>query len=286
VNTQPAHAPSGSPGEPRSRRPGRLLLVATLITVAAAILARVTYGLLAGGDQPIGDGTQLWKAAFPQGHALITNERAHTEPELPGVHTSPAWVVTSGSLFADNGTGWSGPVDDGSPDADSARSTGSAVFRAVTRRTDFANVTVSLALNVTAMTTTGRTGRREFDGVHLMLRYASPQSLYTVSMCRRDGTTAVKRKTSDDAIDDEGTYTTLAQAPLKCDLRSWDTFRVQVRNTGDGVRITLWKADQQIVTVLDTGQGGAPPLTAPGRVGVRGDNTEFHLRDFTVDSSG
>jgi hypothetical protein len=257
-----------------------------MIVVAAAIMARVTWGLLAGGDQPLRDGTPIWHPAFPQGHSLITNERAHNQPDLPGVHTSAAWMVTSGSLFADNGTGWTGPVDGKSPDPDSVRATDSAVFRAVTRRRDFANVTVGLGLDVATMTTTPRTRGREFDGVHLMLRYSSPQNLYTVSMCRRDGTTAIKKKTSVDPIGDEGTYTTLAQVPLECPLRSWGRFRAEVRNIGDGVRITLWKDGHQVVTALDTGQGHAPPLTTPGRVGVRGDNTEFHLRDFSVDSAG
>jgi hypothetical protein len=261
------------------------LVLAALVTVTAAVMARVTYGLLAGGDQPVRAGAPIWHAAFPQGHALITNERAHTQPGLAGVHTSEDWVVTSGSLFADNGTGWTGPVDDGSPDPDSAHATDSAVFRAVSRRTDFGDVTVSVGLDVAGMTTTRRTGRRDFDGVHLMLRYASPQSLYTVSMCRRDGTTAVKKKTSVDPNDDEGTYTTLAQVPSECPLRSWSTFHAEVRNTDGGVRITLWKGHRQVVSVLDTGQGGSAPLTASGRVGVRGDNSEFHLRGFRVDSA-
>lgn len=228
----------------------------------------------------------LLELGFSDSRALVTNELAHTHPDTPGVHVSPDWIVTSGSLFADHGTGWTGPVDAQTPDVDSRQNTNSAVFRAVTRRSDLGDVTVSLELDVAGLRQVPGAEQHDYDGVHVMLRYASPQSLYYVSVCRRDGTAVIKKKTVATPSDDEGSYVALASARFPCRTGTWTPITVEARTTPPGVRLVFSSGGRTVVSALDNGQGGTPPLRQPGRVGLRGDNTEFHFRDFRVVDAG
>jgi hypothetical protein len=174
------------------RGPGHRRAVARLFVILpvllAAILVAAAVADLLRGPQPI------WRAQFPDGHGLITNEVAYREPDRPGAHVSPDWMVTSGSLFADDGAASTGEIDGDAPDVGSRHATGSAVLRAVTVRDDFLDVRVTLDLQVLAMTATERTDREDFDGVHLMLRYFDPDQLYTIDLCRRDDTVTIKKK--------------------------------------------------------------------------------------------
>jgi len=207
------------------------------------------------------------------------NERGVVGNELDA-RRSAQWLVTSGSLFNDHGAGWTGPIDGQRPDANSARTTDSAVFRAVTQRRDFGNVTVRFELNVARTGTTERTGTHAYDGVHVFLRYQSPQQLYAVSVDRRDSTVAIKVKTPG-GPSDGGDYATLAQAPFHFRDGQWVREKVVVTNVAGGVRISLWTDGVQLLSTTDRNPGDAA-LTRAGRVGLRGDNTEFRFRDFTV----
>ncbi|MGY1644322.1 hypothetical protein ACI782_24710 [Geodermatophilus sp. SYSU D00703] len=250
----------------------------------------VVVVLTAGGAlhlaQALSEPAGTWRAEFPRGHDLITNEVAYREPDTPGVRTSPDWMVTSGSLFADDGGARTGPVDDGSPDVGSRSVTGSAVLRAVTVRDDFRDVQVVLDLRVEAMTVTDRTGRRDYDGVHLLLRYADPDQLYSVDLCRRDDTVTIKKKAPDPGDSDAASYHTLAQVPFDCTRGRWSTFSVRVGNEDGGVRLTLSTPEREVLSAVDDGAGGSPPLTGAGRVGVRGDNTAFRFRDLVICPAG
>ncbi len=223
----------------------------------------------------------LWEPTFSSGHSLVTNEYAYRNPHARDARRSQDWVVTSGSLFAFDGAGWTGPVDGDSPGPASSDATGSAVLRAVSARDDFGDVKVSLALDVGRFTTTERTGEESYDGVHIFLRYTSPESLYAVTVCRRDGLAVVKRK-EPRGDSDEGVYTTLAELRMPCAVRKWQQYAVTVRDVDEGVRITLAAGDRTVLSVLDNGYGGEAPLRGAGRVGVRGDNTDFRFRDLTV----
>jgi hypothetical protein len=270
-------APVGSPDAPP---PGRLRALraplALLAVIAVAVGVWSGWELTHRGPQP------LLQLGFRDARALVTNELAHTHADTPGVHVSKDWIVTSGSLFSDQGTGWTGPIDARTPDVDSRRSTNSAVLRAVTRRADLDDVVVSLDLDVAGLEVPPGTERHDYDGVHVMLRYTSPQNLYYVSVCRRDGTAVIKKKDLSTPSDDEGTYVTLATAPFPCPMRTWTSTQVEVRTTPSGVRLTFWSDGRKVVSALDDGRNGSPPLRQPGRVGIRGDNAEFHFRDFTV----
>ena len=258
----------------------RTITISVVATIAVAALVVVATGFMGNRDDAL-----PWRADFPTGQDLITNELAFKDPDSPDVRTSDDWIVTSGSLFADDGTGFTGPVDAEQPDVDSQRSTNSAVLRAVTTRDDFADVQVSLDIDVDELTRLPETGENDWDGVHLFLRYTSPNDLYAVDLCRRDGTLTIKKKVPPEQDGAEGTYTTLAETNFPCPMGQWQTFTADVHNSSDGVHVSLSTPDGQVLSAVDTGEGGRPPLRDAGRVGIRGDNAMFHFRDFTVSVS-
>jgi len=245
--------------------------------IGSALIVLVLQVLKMAGILPPG----TWTAPFPSGTTLITNERAYTQPLAIGVPRSNVWLVTSGSLFSRDHAGWTGPIDGDRPDLRSRQHTGSAVFRAVTRRQDFRNVTIDFDLKIVRMTTTPRTGSHAYDGVHVFLRYRNPQSLYAVSVVRRDHLAVVKIKRPG-GPSNGGVYTTLGTARVILPPGQWVHEKVRIANERGRVRITLWTAGRQVLSVLSDGSGASAPLLGAGRVGLRGDNTEFLFRNFTV----
>jgi hypothetical protein len=224
------------------------------------------------------------------GPRLVTNEYAHRHPSAPGAVLDRDWDVTSGSLFARDGAWWTGRPDDARPGADSAAGTDSAVFRATTRRRDFGDATVSFKLRVHGWVTTARSPARAWDGVHILLRYQSPQELYYASIDRRDGSTQVKKKVAG-GPSNGGTYYTLATgAPTteptdRAASDAWLDVAARVATDASGrVTISLYRADRLVLEAVDDGRLGGPPIRSPGAVGIRGDNCEFEFRAFTVDA--
>jgi hypothetical protein len=252
----------------------------------ALIVAGTGTGVAAtrGADSParrpavvrVSDGPVLLDDRFGGRDGLITNEYAS---EHPGTGTpSPTWLVTSGSLFRRGGVGWSGAPDTAAPGPTSASGTNSDVFRMVTRRDDFGNVRVRVEFQVVRFDNRGP--RDAFDGLHVFLRYTSPQSLLVVSVCRRDNVAAVKKKVEGGSTNG-GTYYTLAQAGSGCAVGQWHTADVDVRDVGDGVQVDVSVDGRHVLTATDAGTGG-PPMQGKGRVGIRADYVEFLLRRFTV----
>lgn len=212
---------------------------------------------------------------------LVTNEFAHWNPQTPGTRLSRDWDVSSGSLFVHRGVAWSGVPDASAPDAGSTRGTGSSVFRMTTRRRDFENVAVSLRLRNLGLTTAGRAAASEIDGVHVFLRWQSPEKLYVVSLNRRDGLMVVKKKLpGGDA--NGGTYYTLGQARYAVPYGRWQVFRVRIGTSGGGlVTITVARDGREVLSATDDGTEGAAILN-PGAVGLRGDNCDFEFTGFRV----
>jgi hypothetical protein len=218
-------------------------------------------------------------AGPPSGTRLLTNEFAYRHAGDPRAVRSADWIVTSGSLFRHGGDLWSGPPDGDAPGPASTAATGSAVLRAVTRRDDHLDAAVSFSLLVSRFTTTGRTEARDFDGVHVMLRYRSEESAYFVSVNRRDGTYAIKRKTPG-GKSNGGTYRTLAEGsqPVLPRLGSgWRHVAVAIHGTTT-VTITLHIDGVPVLRSVSTG----PARSAAGRIGLRGDNCEFFVRDIRI----
>jgi hypothetical protein len=227
-------------------------------------------------------GQLLVSDSFDRPDGLITNEFAFWDPGDSSSVVSPTWQLDSGSLFVLAGTGWTGVPDDTPPNATSSTGTDSAIFRLVTRRSDLGNVSVSFSLDNTGLSTTPSTPAVAWDGVHVFLRYQSETSLYYASINRRDGTSVIKKKVTG-GPDNGGTYydlTPYVSHPVP--YGTWQSVTATVRTNADGsVTIRLLSGGQLVVEATDHGTGG-PPITSPGRVGLRGDNSNFRFDNFQV----
>jgi len=243
------------------------------MVVLAAILAIAVQQVIAMINRP------LLADNFDRPNGLITNEFAYFNSHNRAALRSPTWIVTSGSLFAQDQAAWTGVPDRGDPGPRSANVNDSSVFRVVTKRTDFQDVTVSFSLLVQRyLTVQGSPG---FQGVHIFMRYQSPDLLYVLSVDRRDGVIVIKKKVPGGTTAG-GTYYTLASVQGRAVTGRWQQVRASAVNTGEGVELQVWLNGQLRLTARDNGVGDAPPIMQPGRVGLRGDYTEFKFDDFTV----
>lgn len=188
------------------------------------------------------------------------------------------WEVTSGSLYTRDGLLWSGIPDEGPADP-AARRTGSAVLRALVSGSRFLDFTLQVTARVVRLVSTARTPARGYDGLHLFLRYISPQDLYTVDLFRRDGLLTFKRKLPGGGIDG-GHYVTLASERDPIQLRAWHTYLVSVDNRHGGVELTLFVDGRQALHCLDRYAHGA--ISTAGMVGLRGDNGAFEVSAFRI----
>lgn len=272
----------GAPGERQGGRISRRLLIGGiggLVVGAAGVGAALE--LHGGGSGSAEPRTPPFTAHFGSS-GLVTNEYAYRTPSAPDAHDDPDWSVTSGSLFARGGDGWTGLPDGGETGADSHRFTDSAVFRLVTHRRDFADTEVRCSVTTGRPVTTERTPAQDYDGGHVWLRYHSPEELYALSFRRRDGLVVVKRKipASDAAAANGGDYATLAQARYAVPYGSPHEIRASAQNLSSGaVRLRL-AVDGK--TVLSTDDHTPGPLRTPGGVGLRGDNSELTFGGFTA----
>lgn len=233
------------------------------------------------GDAPANAG-QLFVDAFDYPKGLITNEYAYWNASHPDAVHSPLWEMTSGSLFARSGAGWSGKPDGKSPDADSSPYNDSAVFRLTTKRSDFGDVAVSFKLRNNSLTSTSRTPAVSWDGIHVFLRYQTQYSLYYASINRRDNTSVLKKKVPG-GDENGGTYYVLgSSASHTVPYGAWQNVEARIRTKSNGsVTIQLFADGTPVVSATDSGVGG-PPITSAGKVGIRGDNCNFDVDDFTV----
>ena len=230
----------------------------------------------------------LFSDSFASPDGLITNEYAYWNPGDSAAHRSVDWEMDSGSLFARAGAGWSGPVTDNcDPDRDSATCTNSGVFRLNSKRRDFGAVLVDTRLRANAFddrdeTADPDTPAVDWDGVHIWLHYVDEFELYYASVNRRDGSVVIKKKCRG-GNDNGGTYYELASASgFPVPMGAWQHVGASIRTNADQtVTIKLYRSGQQLIEATDTGVG-CPAITAPGAVGVRGDNLDFDIDDFTV----
>lgn len=231
-------------------------------------------------------GRVLFAPTFSSRTALITNDYAYFNPDKPRAVRSAEWIVTSGSLFARNRVGWTGHPDSIRPNADSTNGTGSATFRAVTRRRDFADVAVSFDLLTLRYLITPRTPAHSWDGVHVFLHYRSQHSLYVLTLNRRDGSVLVKKKRPGGPANG-GTYYTLGTAVrYRAQLGRWQRVLATISSNADHtVRISAYVNGRLLLSRSDTGVGGSV-LSQPGAVGIRGDNAEFEFARFRVSELG
>ncbi len=219
---------------------------------------------------------------LPSGSTLVTNEFATYNPGSAEAHRSTSWISTSGSLFSRDGAGYSGLPDTGTPDATSSNATGSSVFRLVSRRADFGNVSIRMRFRIDGLQNQPGT-TNAWDGLHIFARYQTQVHLYVVSISRRDGSVVAKKKMPGGGSNG-GTYYQIGPAvyePLA--PKAWHDVQLDVRNANGGVRLELHLDGHLALNALDDGEGGAP-ITQVGRVGLRGDNCEFDFQDFEVET--
>jgi hypothetical protein len=260
----------------------RLFVVAGGALIAA-VVALVVLGLGGGGDPQARDSSVLVADDFSGRDRLITDEHAYRDK---GVPRSPIWTQTSGSFFVHDQHGWTGEPDGGSRDKRTPNATGSAIFRLVSKRKDVGNAEVAFRMNIQKLVTSTRTpDERNFDGVHVMLRYASPQQLYAASVDRRDGSVLVRKKVPggpDPA--NGGTWMDVGQrATDPIMFGRWRHFDVRVRNQPDGsVTFRISIDGKTVTTARDDGVGGLAPYTTPGRMGFRMDNADVLIDDVRV----
>lgn len=209
---------------------------------------------------------------------LVSNEYAYLHPNDPGRRASRDWLVTSGSLFAAEGAGWTGVPDRETPNARSSQGTDSAVFRLVSRRRDFRNVRVSFQLLIQRHVVAAGSEPHTYDGVTAWLHYASPTELYALTVMRWDGLVVIKRKTPG-GPSNGGQYQTLASVRWITPVGRWVPITVQATSRSQGVELAVWIDGKPALQQLDT---NSHALTVAGAVGIRGDNTQFKFRDYTA----
>ena len=224
----------------------------------------------------------VFSDSFSHPDGLMTNEYAFWNPTAAGRVEDPNWEMTSGSLFALGGVGWTGVPDNRDPNATSSAGTDSAIFRMTTRRNDFSNVSITVRLRHEGYVTTSSTPAVAWDGVHLFLRYVSEESLYYASVNRRDNTTQIKKKVPG-GPSNGGTYYTLASGRFTVVQNNWQDVTATILDRDDGsVSIQLFANGALVANAIDTGVGG--PALRVGRLGLRGDNSQFSFDDFVVRS--
>ncbi|MBN1174373.1 MAG: hypothetical protein JXA67_19560 [Micromonosporaceae bacterium] len=271
---------------PHAARPTAVItaaLLSLLVTQPAwANAADVSAGS-SGHPAAASREAEIYSPAVPYPDGLITNDFAHWNPGWWESVVSPDWDVTNGSLFTRDGWWYSGRADTDVPDAHSRNGTGSAVFRMTTRRSDFRDVALSFDLSVWEYSSTHSTPAHPFDGVHVWMRYQDQTSLYLASVARRDGQVVIKKKCHGGRVNG-GTYYELSTEVPDHPAALLDTTAVTttIRTNADGsVTITVTRDGSLIAQATDPGTGCAP-ITRAGAVGVRGDNTRFLFREFTV----
>jgi hypothetical protein len=254
--------------------------LAALVATPGAVLARGTSRTRRHVNSPR-LGRTLFAPVFAAGTELVANDYAYFNPNNPAAVQSSDWLVTSGSLFANHRAGWTGPPDSVVPNAASSNGTGSATFRAVTRRRNFGSVAVLFDLLNQRTVTTPRTPARNWDGVHVLLHYQSPYSFYVVSVNRRDGLVLVKKKVPGGPSNGGTYYTIGTPAHYRPRPGRWQHVVVTIKTTARrSVTITATINRRRLLNVTDRRRSG-PVLRRAGAIGLRGDNTEFefaHLR--------
>jgi hypothetical protein len=227
----------------------------------------------------------LFTDTFNRPDGLYTNEFAFWNPGHPQSPWSSDWELDSGSLFVQGGAGWTGYPDGTEPDAKSRRGNNSAIFRMNTKRRNYSDCEISFRLLNQGLTSTRKTPPVAWDGIHIWMHYQNEANLYYASINRRDGTSIIKKKTPG-GPSNGGTYYDLSQSvshPVR--YGQWVNVRASVRNNSNGsVTISLYENDRLIVSAVDNGSVGGPPIRGAGRIGLRGDNANLKFDDFRVTS--
>jgi len=238
---------------------------------AVLVGAALALGLSAdiGHERPL-----LLRDNFDGRDRVITNHYAYHAPDAADAHRSRIWEVESGCALRSGNQLWTGVPTSNVPDRDCSNGTGSAVFRMWTKRTDFRDVAVSFGLRNNGYTSTGES----WDGVKIYLRRQDGDNFYTAEVNRREGNVIIQRKC-------DGEYGLLSQVRTSASparIGEWEDVAGTVVNlSDDAVRIQVVRSDGVALEAIDA-QGSCDVLRRPGRIGIRGDRTDFHVDGVEV----
>jgi hypothetical protein len=240
-----------------------------IVVAGAVIIAGLTVTADTGNERPL-----LFQDNFDGFDRVITNQYAYYKPDDPTAHRSPAWEVQSGCALRAGNRLWTGVPTTDLPNRDCSNGSGSAVFRMWTKRADFENVAVSFDLHHNRYMPTGES----WDGVKIYLRRQDGDNFYTAEVNRREGNVIVQRKC-------DGRYALLGGARSAATSEragEWENVGGTVVNQADGaVRLQVVRRDGVALEVVDP-PGTCDVLRQPGRIGVRGDRTDFYLDSLEV----
>jgi hypothetical protein len=218
---------------------------------------------------------------FTGADGVITNHYAFWNPSDATAFRSDVWEMESGCALRRDNTLWSGVPTSNIPNKDCSNGSGSETFRLWTKQS-FGNVSVTFSLRNNGYAV-GSQGERSWDGIKIWLRRqggTGSVGLYTAEVNRRQGNIMIQKKCAGST-----TYHILSQArPEGSDalIGQWEKVGGSVRTAADGsVRLALVRHGRTVLEATDTGVGCAP-ITNAGRVGIRGDSTNFNADDFLV----
>lgn len=219
---------------------------------------------------------------------IVTNEYVHWSNQGKCPYASSVWDMTSGTLMIKDGSGYSGiPTAESNVPCDSAVKNNSAVFRLNTKESDFSNVAVSLDYKPVEQGN-GGVADHSYDGIHIWVGYQSQYALYAATIFRWDTNLVIKKKIpieqsqcSDPS--NQGCYYYLSDETKHPDLTKsgvWHHAEIDFTTTGDNSKIKESIDGIEVFDITDNKING--PAYKSGAVGVRGDNTEFYFKNFTV----
>ena len=217
---------------------------------------------------------------FTGANGVITNHYAFWSPNDDSAFRDDVWEMESGCALRSDNTLWTGVPTSSLPNRDCSNGSGSEIFRLWTKRS-FQNVSVSFSLRNNGYVS-GAEGARSWDGIKVWLRRqggTGPVRLYTAEVNRRQGNIIIQKKCGDDD------YHIIGQGwpeGAAASIGSWEKVGGSVTNLPDGsVKLTVMRHGRTVLEATDTGIGCAP-ITTGGRVGIRGDYTNFNADDFLV----
>jgi hypothetical protein len=231
-------------------------------------------------DDPAPAADALLFDSFTGADGVITNHYAFWSDD-DDAFRDDIWEMESGCALRRENRLWTGVPTSNLPNRDCSNGSGSEVFRLWTKRS-FTDVNVTFSLRNNGYVS-GAEGERSWDGIKIWLRRQGASGsvgLYTAEVNRRQGNIMIQKKCGGS---DE--YHILSQArPEGSDaaIGEWEKVGGSVKTQPDGsVRLTLMRHGETVLEATDDGVGCAP-ITKSGRVGIRGDYTNFNADDFLV----
>lgn len=235
---------------------------------------------------------------YPDG--LLTNEYAYRNPTDPQAVLSESWVTSSGSVFTQEQTAWTGILDSCSPDPVSSICTNSNVFRLWSKQKFGGNINVSFRLRQNGSANLPEA----WYGTHIILRQLNPYNFYSLSVNRLDENIVIKRKVPC-GPSNQGTYYNISKfVTHEWEPDIWNEYMVSIKTEASGnVWLGIYDNSQEppelLVSGIDTGgtnenwhsdcqtEGAYPtsaysPITESGYIGVRGDFVNFNFDDFQL----